>query len=187
MMLKFSELNTKRLHLRLPTNSDYSYQFEYLKDSRNYPFVDNKVVGPFNDITSYFIRMFKGYLDTSLFWMICDRETDIPIGTVSAWNVNWDDMTIELGYSIYPKYRHNGYMKEALLTVITYLNKELEFNNFDIWTEKNNESSIKLAKSLTFNFVNFIEFVDEEDQINPGVVTYATYRLNLGEKNESKL
>lgn len=180
-MLKFSELDTERLHLRLPINSDYTHQLDYLKKPENYPFIDHKTVGPLDDINSYFIRMFDGYLETSLLWMICDKNTDVPIGIVSAWNVNKKDMSIELGYSIYPKYRQQGYMKEVLITVITYLNKVLEFNRFDIWTDKQNVSSIRLAKSLAFNFVNYVEYLDEEDELNPKTVTYATYRLDLGE------
>lgn len=154
--LIYRELYTPRLILRAVKKSDYQSQFEYLSDRSNFPYADYKELRTFNDVNQYFNKILeyqnKG---SSLFWMICLKETDQPIGTVSAWNVDWNRNSIEFGYSIYPAFRERGFMSEALRAVMTYCHETLEFTILDIWTEEHNLPSQKLAKKLGFRFKGY--------------------------------
>lgn len=174
--LNYKELNSKRLFLRMFKETDYSYQYDYLSNPANYPFADLKIAESKKDINEFFEKMLKEHLETSLFWMIINKETNKPIGTLSAWNVNWEELTIEFGYSLYPQYRGFGYMKEAIETAIDFLRKENGFQVFDIWTDKGNAPSIKLAEELGFFFEGYVV---EKAQNTDKEIVYATYRLNL--------
>ncbi len=172
--LKYKELNTKRLILRAPKPSDYEHQFNYLKNPKNFEFADYKVAETKADVEVFFKRMFKDHLETSLFWMICDKKSDKPVGTLSAWNVDYEVNSIEFGYTIYPEHRGKGYMYEVLNKTIDFCYEELGFTVFDIWTDKNNKPSLGLAIKLGFKFSGF---VDEAAKNTDTTITYATYQL----------
>ncbi|XMB72862.1 GNAT family N-acetyltransferase [Mycoplasmatota bacterium WC30] len=172
--LKYRDINTKRLLLRAPKPSDNVYQFNYMSNPKNFEFADYKIAKTKTDIEEFFKSMWRDHLKTSLFWMICDKNTDQPIGTLSAWNVDYEANSIEFGYSIYPKYREKGYMYEVLTKVVDFCYKELEFTVFDIWTDKANKPSIDLAIKLGFEFKGF---VDEPAKNSNTIITYATYQL----------
>jgi [ribosomal protein S5]-alanine N-acetyltransferase len=175
--LVYRELYTKRLILRDVKQSDYQPQLEYLSDKANFPYADYKQLTTFHEVKQFFNKILeyqnKG---SSLFWMICLRETDQPIGTVSAWNVDWNRNSIEFGYSIYPAFREHGYMSEALQAVMTYCNETLGFTILDIWTEEHNLPSQKLAEKLGFRFMGY---EIEQAKHSPGDIKYAMYKKNV--------
>ena len=172
--LKYKNIETERLILRYPKQSDYEYQYHFLSDKSNFPYADYPVIKNQDDIKIFFEKMLQKQGETSLFWMICLKNEDIPIGTISAWNVDFEQNSIEFGYSIYPQFRGNGYMQETLLKLIEYCYAELNFNVFDIWTHKDNIPSIRLARKLGFIYKGFIT---EKAKNQEGNIIYATYRL----------
>ena len=174
--LKYKELVSKRLILRMPNREDYKYQMDYMNNPLNYPFADYKITKSMDDIEEYFEKMLSEHISNTLFWMVADKKTNEPVGMISAWNTDWKEMTIEFGYSIYPKYRGKGYMKEALEAAIDYIKEENNFYLFDIWTDIHNKSSIRLAESLGFDYQgDKIEKAHNSEKD----ITYATYRLDL--------
>ncbi|XFA98788.1 GNAT family N-acetyltransferase [Candidatus Izemoplasma sp. B36] len=173
-ILKYQTIETERLVLRYPKRSDYSYQFKYLSKKDNFPYADYAITKKKDDVKIFFNRMLKDQEVTSLFWMICLKEGDIPIGTISAWNVDFDQNSIEFGYSLYPEHRGKGYMKETLSSIIDYCYFVCGFNIFDIWTHKKNTVSIRLARRLGFKFGGY---VTEKAKNEAGNIIYATYRL----------
>ena len=101
-MLVYKELETERLILRYPLESDYTYHYNYLSNKKNFPFADIKVATSINDVKEFINRIADEHAIKHLFWMICIKETNQPIGTLSAWNIDFDEMTMEFGYSLYP-------------------------------------------------------------------------------------
>lgn len=172
--LTYKELETTRLILRFPRQTDYLYEFEYLRDKNQFPYADYKIAKTMEDVDLFFNRMLKDHLITSLFWMICIKETDEPIGSISAWNVDFDKNSIEFGYSIYPKWRGKGLMTEAISEVIRFCHEDLRFTLFDIWTHKDNTESIRLARRLGFIFKGYME---EQAKNSDEMIQYATYQL----------
>ncbi|MCK4552330.1 MAG: GNAT family N-acetyltransferase [Tenericutes bacterium] len=172
--LIYKDIETKRLILRYPKKSDYSYQFEFLSDKSNFPYADFKIIKNINELDQFFQNKFKGFLETSLFWMICDRKTDIPVGTVSAWNIDYGQNSIEFGFSLYPEHHGKGFMIEVLEELIEYCHTTLKFTLFDIWTHKDNIPSIRLARRLGFKFMGYVV---ESAQNSDGNIEYATYQL----------
>ena len=172
--LIYRDIETERLLLRYPKKSDYSYQFAFLSDKSNFPYADFKIIKNINELDDFYQHKFKGYLETSLFWMITDKKTDIPVGTVSAWNVDYEQNSIEFGLSFYPEHRGKGFMIEVLKELIEYCHTTLKFTLFDIWTHKDNILSIRLARRLGFKFMGYkVEAAQHSD----ADIEYATYQL----------
>lgn len=168
-----SDLLTQRLHLRKPKVSDYLFQFDFLSKKDHFPYADYKVAESIQDVEDYFNRIMSYQMKSSLTWMICDRNDDLPMGTISAWNMDYEKNSIEFGYSLYPQHRGHGYMQEALQCVIDFCVDELHFTVLDIWTHKDNLASIALAKRLGFQFKGYI---DEEAKFSKDKITYAMYQ-----------
>lgn len=174
--LIYKNIETERLLLRYPKKSDYSYQFAFLSDKSNFPYADIKPIKEESELEAFFQHKLKHQLETSLFWMITDKETDIPVGTVSAWNVDYEQNSIEFGFSLYPENRGKGFMIEVLKEVINYCHETLKFTLFDIWTHKDNIPSIRLARRLGFKFMGYVK---EAAQHSDGDIEYATYQLAI--------
>ncbi len=60
----------------------------------------------------------------------------------------------DLGYEIIPKYRRQGYAKEASLSVIDFAKSVLELSKLSLVCDKENAASLSLAASLGFYSVS---------------------------------
>ena len=65
-------------------------------------------------------------------------------------------------------------MIEVLKELIDYCHITLKFTLFDIWTHKDNVSSIRLARRLGFKFKGYV--VESAHNFD-GDIEYATYQL----------
>ena len=128
------------------------------------------------DVNDYFKRMLNSFLDESIYWIISLKDTLEPIGTLSAWNLDLKERTIEFGYSLYPKYRGNGYMIEAVQAAIDFIKNENKIYKFDIWTDSRNKKSLSIPEKLNFKYTgDCIEKAHYSDQN----IIYKTYRLTI--------
>lgn len=178
----YQEIETERLLLRKPMKKDHIFQYNYQKDSANYPFADIFTCISFKEIEIYFDRMLEGIKNRdSLFWIVENKETLEPLGTISAWNIDVEKNSIEFGYSLYPNARGNGYMFETIKAVIKYCHTALGFTVFDIWTNKDNYPSIKLAKKLGFIHTGFVE---EKAKHTNTTIVYSTYQIKYLDRKD---
>ncbi|MPZ60365.1 MAG: GNAT family N-acetyltransferase [Propionibacteriales bacterium] len=53
-------------------------------------------------------------------WSIAERETGRGVGTLTMFRLEHDDGCAEVGYAVHPKARGNGYVTDALRTLIPY-------------------------------------------------------------------
>ncbi len=180
----YQNLSTDRLILRLPKRSDIKPIYNYQKDKRNYPFADLysfKNIKEAEDFLDSIVLKIKKH--DLLFWVIEDKKNKTPVGTLSAWNIDIEKNSIEFGYHVFPEFRGKGYMVEAIRQAMKYLHHELGFAVFDIWTDKDNIPSIKIAKKLDFKFTGYVE---EKAHHSDTIITYATHQLRyLDEKGNN--
>ncbi len=88
------------------------------------------------------------------FWSVMDDSSAKEIGYILITNLPHHNA---IGYSIDVNYANQGIMKKALKSM---LNQIVELNiklPLHVYTNKNNLPSIKLLKSLKFNFVEIVE------------------------------
>lgn len=73
-----------------------------------------------------------------------------PIGRISFSDYNPRNRSLELGYSLLPKFRKQGYMLHSLKILISYVFRNTDINKIYAQTGSFNEDSIKLLKKLGF-------------------------------------
>ncbi|WDV45156.1 GNAT family N-acetyltransferase [Clostridiaceae bacterium M8S5] len=148
-------IKTKRLILRLPTTDDYKEHFKFQCSLDNFEFVDMKELLHEKEAKDYFKRMESGVNNNKwLFWVIADKCTNEPFGTISVWNINHKKG--EYAYTLYPKARGKGYMIEALRAINNFCFNTLGFETLYAWTHEKNEASIKLLKRAEFLYVKTV-------------------------------
>ncbi len=181
-MTFYAELETERLFLRMPRKSDIKPYFNYQRDPQNYPFADLYPVKTIAEMEQLFLNFInKISIHDSIYWILEEKKSHKPIGSLSAWNIDVAKNSIEFGYNLFPKYRRKGYMAEAIRAAIDYLMDNLGFTVFDIWTDVNNTASRKLAEKLGFVFTGYVK---EKAHNQDRIITYATYQLKLFEEED---
>lgn len=93
-------------------------------------------------------------------WLVFDKNNDKLIGRAGLSNRSLDgEMCVELGYIIGKDYRRKGIGKEVSEAIIKYAFEKLYLEKLFVITEKANEASASLAKSLGFSlYGDFEEF-----------------------------
>ena len=72
------------------------------------------------------------------------------IGVVCLWNFTEDLRTAELGYELMPAFQKQGFMQEAISSVLHYGFEQIFLDNIEAFTHKKNKNSIKLLKKNGF-------------------------------------
>lgn len=104
-------------------------------------------------------------------WVVVRKEDDVIIGRAGLSNREVDGETkLELGYVIGEEYQNQGYAYEACKAVCEFAKEKLYEDELVCFIKKGNDSSVKLAEKLNFEFV--MDIVYEGDE-------YGYYRLDL--------
>lgn len=171
----FPDIETKNLKLRRMNYDDIDDLFEMRKDPKINEFTDTRLDESKDETKAYIYKMNKGIDENKwIIWAIEHMGTGKVIGSISIWNINFEEKKGELGYGIIPDYQGRGLMKEALLNVISYGFKVMNLEALEAYTEKNNLGSIKLLESCNFAEVGK---VDEEGYFNNKIYHMVIYRL----------
>ena len=100
----------------------------------------------------YFIKyIHERTLDIEmLFWGISVKNSSKIIGTICLWKIPKDQKTAELGYELLPDFHGKGIMNDAVKLVLDFGFRTKKFGVITAFTNKDNQSSIKLLKKNTF-------------------------------------
>ena len=102
-------------------------------------------------------------------WTIEDRTTGEYVGRAGISNREGYEEA-ELGYVIKESYRGKGYAKEVTKAIIDYAKEQLEMKDMIAFTLEENTASVRLLKSLGFDFYKMD---------NIGGKAHAMYRKKL--------
>lgn len=129
-------LTTARLVLRPPEHNDA----EQLARIKSLPMSDKEakkaVEGMMNELLKPFV-----------FHWVITRQGNI-IGRIKAWDVNPYNGYLQLGYDMAPDDRGNGYMTEALQSVLQYLLIQAEANRVYCSVRACNIASRRVCEKL---------------------------------------
>ncbi len=102
-----------------------------------------------------FIAEITNYLETntSIAWGITLKNDTKIIGTICLWNFSEDRKTAKVGYDLNPKFQKRGIMNEALKSIVQFGFSELNLELIEAFTNKDNESSIKLLEKNNFKLM----------------------------------
>jgi len=177
MIRKFSPfpvLESERLLLRKLKPEDEAGIFDYQSNKENFPYVDMPVYKDQDEARKYILKMKNGVSNNEwIVWAICIKDirsedksanlSEMLIGTISIWNLNLKENKAELGYGIFPKFRRQGYMKEALDLVTEYGFKSMKLSSIEAYTSHYNQPSKDFLTSMNFDFIHTIKDSYSED------------------------
>ncbi len=147
----FPVLKTERLILREMRLSDALDLYEMRQDVRMHENTDTLPDQSIEETIKYLEKMKSGVQNNRwIIWSIEHEKTNKVIGSICIWNIDETLSTGELGYGIMPSFQGQGFMKEALLSVVHYGFHNLPLKSLEAYTEKNNITSIKLLETLHF-------------------------------------
>lgn len=161
----FPVLYTERLMLRALKKSDWK-EILFLRSS---PQVNAFIQRPVNRQTNTkaqafeFIDRINGINNTLewFYWCINLKGNPKTIGTICLWNFTATSSTAELGYDLHPDFQQKGIMSEALTAVVNFGFTQLNKNQIEAFTHKDNLASIQLL-----NRHGFIESKSRKDDGN---------------------
>ena len=135
----------EKVYLRKMTEDDAPYIVEW----RNDPDIKKWMFNQEEITIESHLNWFREKASNRIDYIICDKKTDKPIGSVSFSNI--EDKKAEAGKMIGNKeYRGKGYAKEAYILWLNYGFSELGFEEIYGRTMANNIPNIKLNEKIGF-------------------------------------
>lgn len=158
MNFEFKEITTERLLLRKLEIKDSGPLFNFHKDKGNFLDADLPVYKAIEDVVLYIEKMNQGIIENKWYiWAIVSKDTSELMGSLTIWNLDKDLNKAEFGYALFPNFRGNGYMKEALLATIDYGFNILKLDSIEAYTKVDNQKSRRLLEALEFKYLETIE------------------------------
>ena len=87
---------------------------------------------------------------TSMKWGVAELDSDQIIGTVTLFNLNFDNKRAEIGYGLDYNYWRKGYVTEALDALLSYAFDELQLHRLEADVDPRNVGSIRTLEKMGF-------------------------------------
>ncbi len=84
------------------------------------------------------------------YWSILLSDEQTMVGTICLWNISTDRRSAEVGYELHPAFQNQGYMYEALSSVINFAFDQLGLVEIEAFTHRDNTRSKKLLAKHQF-------------------------------------
>lgn len=147
-------LLTSRLELRRTRMDDAPAMFEALRDPDMYRYIPRPAPRSIADVSARFARITRetapDRAEHWLNWTLWLRETGEGVGMVEA--TLYPDRRAEIGYMIAPRFRRQGYAREALEAMLGELAAK-GAGPFSAMIDARNHASKALAARLGFAHV----------------------------------
>jgi [ribosomal protein S5]-alanine N-acetyltransferase len=149
--LPFTELKTKRLLLRKPTE-EYLHDFFLLRSNEEaMRFVPRPPAKDLNDVIPL-IEMLDSLLqnETGIWWGIILPEKNQLIGSIGIFNHKSEHRRAEIGYMLLPHFQRQGIMQEAIEEVLKFGFNEMNLHTLEAITDPENHPSNQLLLKNEF-------------------------------------
>jgi [ribosomal protein S5]-alanine N-acetyltransferase len=156
------EFLTPRLQLRMLRMEDANAVFMLRSNAQVNLYINRKPCTAV-DQAQEFIRFINQGIEKNenLYWAIARKENGQLIGTICLWNYMPEKASIEVGYEMLPPYQGQGYMNEAMETIIDWAFAQLSVKKIEAFTHPENKASEKLL--LRNGFVYHPGLYNEEE------------------------
>ncbi|MBN2796267.1 MAG: GNAT family N-acetyltransferase [Clostridia bacterium] len=159
----FKTLKSERLILRQLRNEDKFALYHYRSSKDNFPHVNMPIYTELIEAEVYIQKMNAGLVSGE--WYIWGIEHNNKlIGTISLWNFNEMKTKAEFGFGLFPQYRHQGFMREAITVCETYGFDELNLESIEAYTSVTNPDSNTLLHKLDYNLIDTV--LEDGEELN---------------------
>ena len=147
----FPEIITDRLVLRKLESSDSELVFALRSSKEVTKYIERPLYKDIEEAVYFLNKTIKSIsINEVIVWTIRLKDSLVPTGTICFWNFSEDRKTAEVGYDMLPEFQNNGFMNEAIRSVINFGFKELKLNTIEAYTSKHNKRSISLLEKNDF-------------------------------------
>lgn len=172
----FSELQTKRLLLREITFGDAKDISSLRSNPEVNKYIDRPKETNIEEAKAFIYKIKEGMIrSSSIYWIICNKNSNSLIGTICLWNFSNNNKTAEIGFELIPEEQGKGKMGEAIETVLEFGFDVLGLDVIEAYTHKENISSIKLLEKFNFKLQQ-----GRSDEFNPDNIVFVL----TGNKNK---
>ncbi|MCT4698064.1 GNAT family N-acetyltransferase [Tenacibaculum haliotis] len=165
----FPELSTERLTLRQLSFNDKRTIFKLRSNKEVNKLIVRDTPKNLNDADSFIQTCLDEFeKGNRIFWAIQHQENNQIIGTIVYHNINAENNYAEIGYELNPDFHNEGFMSEAMATVLEYGKSVLKLQTIEAFTHQNNTASITLLKKHQF-------ILDDDDLFDDNTI----FRLDI--------
>lgn len=161
----FPELTTERLILRQLTFDDVKPIFRLRSNKEINELITRETPKNLNEAEAFIDRCLNEFVNENrIFWGLELKSSNQLIGSIVLHKIDLKNNYAEVGYELNPDYQDQGYMSEAMKTVLDFGIMSMNLKTIEAYTHHNNAASIALLEK--FLFVLQPERKDEEIKDN---------------------
>ncbi len=148
--MQFPRFTTKRLVLRKIEAMDQKHVFKGLSHPSvtQYYGVSFPTYAATEEQMEWYEQLWQE--QTGIWWAICDQRDNSFLGACGYNEYQVAHRKIELGYWLLPPYWGQGYVQEALRTIIPYAFQQLKIERIEAFVETGNDASDKALLKCGF-------------------------------------
>jgi ribosomal-protein-alanine N-acetyltransferase len=147
----FPELSTERLVLRQLTFDDKKAIFRLRSNKEINEFIQRETLKNLNQAEGFIQTCLDEFeKENRVFWAMVLEDSDQLIGTIVLHKVDLENNYAEIGFEMSPDYQDEGYMSEAMSTVLDFGTTAMTLKTIEAYTHQNNTASIALLEKCLF-------------------------------------
>lgn len=144
-------LNTKRMRLRWLTEADVDALYRIFSHPQVVRYWGAPALANRDAAAALLAEIQQNFRTrTSMKWGVAELETDQIIGTVTLFNLNFDNKRAEIGYGLDHNYWRKGYVTEALDALLSYAFDVLQLHRLEADVDPRNVGSIRTLEKMGF-------------------------------------
>ncbi len=148
---QFPTLITDRLILRKLEIADAPQIRELRSDEQVNQYVNRPKSATLAEAEAFIQKIIAGLAEKGwYYWVISLKNGNEFAGTICLWNIDISTSTAEVGYEMLPHWQRKGLAREALLAVVDYCFKALNFETITAYSHADNRGSIRLLERTGF-------------------------------------
>lgn len=147
----FPELSTQRLTLRQLSFEDKKAIFRLRSNKDINQFIERETPKNLNQAEGFIQTCLDEFENENrVFWAMISDDYNQLIGTIVFHKIDLENNYAEIGYEMNPDYQEEGYMSEAMKTVLDFGKNSMDLKTIEAYTHHNNTASIALLEKHNF-------------------------------------
>lgn len=168
----FPELSTERLTLRQLSFDDKKAIFRLRSNKEINELIEREIPKNLNQAEGFIQTCLDEFENKNrVFWAMISNDYNQLIGTIVLHKIDLAKNYAEIGYELNPDYHEEGYMSEAIKTVLEFGKNDMELKTIEAYTHHNNTASIALLEKY--------DFVLQTDKHDDEIENNRIYQLEL--------
>jgi ribosomal-protein-alanine N-acetyltransferase len=147
----FPQLQTQRLILREPVPGDAAELHDLRSDDSVIEYLDRAKPASIDETTEFLNKVIINHTNgDGIMWIISRPDNTAVMGTIGFWRIDKQHFRAEIGYMLFPQYQRQGYMYEALKSVISFGFNTMNVHSVEANCNPENKASRHLLEKCSF-------------------------------------